>query len=65
MPRTASFVAGDDSGAYHYLPKSIDTFLGPEALAEKIEHIGFKRVTQTPLTFGVCTITVGHKITRL
>ena len=65
MPRTASFVAGDDSGAYHYLPKSIDTFLGAEALAEQIEHIGFKRVTQTPLTFGVCTITVGHKITRL
>lgn len=64
MPRTASFIAGDDSGAYHYLPKSVDTFLCAEELAKTIEHAGFVEVTQTPLTFGVCTITVGRKVSR-
>jgi len=64
MPRTASFIAGDESGAYHYLPKSVDTFLEVQALAKTIEQAGFTKVTQTPLTFGVCTITVGHKTTQ-
>ena len=62
MPRTASFIAGDDSGAYHYLPKSVDTFLEAEALATLAEEAGFSNVVQLPLTFGVCTITVGHKV---
>jgi demethylmenaquinone methyltransferase/2-methoxy-6-polyprenyl-1,4-benzoquinol methylase len=62
MPRTASFIAGDSSGAYHYLPKSVDTFLEAKALGRLTQEAGFSNVTQTPLTFGVCTITVGHKV---
>ena len=62
MPRTASFIAGDSSGAYHYLPKSVDTFLEAKALGRLTQEAGFSNVTQIPLTFGVCTITVGHKV---
>ncbi len=62
MPKTASFIAGDNSGAYHYLPKSVDTFLEADALAKLAEEGGFSNVIQTPLTFGVCTVTVGSKV---
>jgi demethylmenaquinone methyltransferase/2-methoxy-6-polyprenyl-1,4-benzoquinol methylase len=61
MPRTASFIAGDDSGAYHYLPKSVDAFLEAEGLGSLIKEVGFRDVSQAPLTFGVCTLTIGHK----
>ena len=61
MPRTASFIAGDDSGAYYYLPKSVDTFLGAHELAQLAQDAGFSDVVQKPLTFGVCTLTVGTK----
>lgn len=62
MPRTASFIAGDRSGAYHYLPKSVDTFCDAKALAELAKEAGFSNIVQTPLTFGVCTITSGFKL---
>ncbi len=54
MPRTATLISRDRSGAYHYLPRSIDTFLSREALAAAIEHAGFDRVVSRPLTMGVC-----------
>lgn len=57
MPITASLIARDRSGAYRYLPRSIDTFLTPESLAEDITRAGFADIRQRPLTFGVCTIT--------
>jgi len=31
-------------------------------LGRLTQEAGFSNVTQTPLTFGVCTITVGHKV---
>jgi demethylmenaquinone methyltransferase/2-methoxy-6-polyprenyl-1,4-benzoquinol methylase len=54
MPRTASWLARDRSGAYRYLPRSIDTFLDRDALAARIEAAGFATVRQEPLTFGIC-----------
>lgn len=61
MPRTASFIAGDGSGAYYYLPKSVDTFLEAHELGQLVQNAGFSKVIQIPLTFGVCTLTVGTK----
>jgi demethylmenaquinone methyltransferase/2-methoxy-6-polyprenyl-1,4-benzoquinol methylase len=60
MPFTASIIAGDRSGAYRYLPKSIDAFPGGEALAQMVREAGFASTTTHPLTFGVCTITIGR-----
>ena len=55
MPVTATLVAGDRTGAYRYLPKSVDRFLTPEALGERMRTAGFTSVESRPLTFGVCT----------
>lgn len=56
MPVTASVIAGDRSGAYRYLPKSVATFASRAEMARMLAASGFASVTQTPLTFGVCVI---------
>lgn len=61
MPLSATLISGDRSGAYRYLPRSIDTFEGPEALAEQIAGAGLEVVTQERRTFGVCTISLARK----
>ncbi len=57
MPFTATLIAGDTSGAYQYLPKSVETFSTAEELADSVEGCGFTTIKQFPQTFGVCTIT--------
>ncbi|MDP1661758.1 MAG: bifunctional demethylmenaquinone methyltransferase/2-methoxy-6-polyprenyl-1,4-benzoquinol methylase UbiE [Phycisphaerales bacterium] len=61
MPLTATLISGDKSGAYKYLPKSVETFLDREQLGVVICAAGFKDVSQTPLTFGVCVCHRGVK----
>ncbi len=56
MPITATLIAGDTTGAYKYLPKSIETFTNPSELASELEGVGFSDVQLSPQTFGVCTI---------
>ena len=58
MPLTASLIARDRSGAYRYLPKSIQTFLDPVSLGRRITEAGFEVIEQARLTFGVCVATV-------
>jgi demethylmenaquinone methyltransferase/2-methoxy-6-polyprenyl-1,4-benzoquinol methylase len=60
MPVTAAFLAGDRSGAYRYLPKSVATFAGRDALAGLIGASGFGPVAQHPMTFGVCVAYVAE-----
>lgn len=57
MPRTAALLACDRSGAYAYLPKSVEKFFSREELAEAVAQAGFAQVVQTPMTFGVCVLT--------
>lgn len=54
MPRTATLLSGDRSGAYHYLPRSVKTFLTREAMAGAMEAAGFGGIRMMPMTFGVC-----------
>ncbi len=61
MPFTATLIAGDTSGAYQYLPKSVATFATAEELATSVENAGFNTIRQFPQTFGVCTITRAQK----
>lgn len=56
MPWTASIIARDRSGAYRYLPRSVETFLDAPRLREAILAAGFSGVEQVPLTFGTCVI---------
>lgn len=60
MPRTATWLSGDTSGAYRYLPKSVETFVGRAEMVRLLEAAGFARVEQHPMTFGVCVAYVGH-----
>lgn len=54
MPITATLISGDKSGAYKYLPKSVDTFISREKMVHMMADAGFGRIEQHPLTFGVC-----------
>jgi len=54
MPLTAGLIARDRTGAYRYLPRSIETFLQPPAMMEAMAKAGFTDITATPMTFGVC-----------
>lgn len=54
LPRTATLVSGDKTGAYKYLPESVNTFIGREQMMGMMTAAGFGQVTQHPMTFGVC-----------
>jgi len=54
MPISATLISGDRSGAYRYLPRSIDTFLTREAMTGAMREAGFTDISERPLTFGVC-----------
>jgi demethylmenaquinone methyltransferase/2-methoxy-6-polyprenyl-1,4-benzoquinol methylase len=61
MSRTASLIARDRSGAYRYLPRSVDTFLDRPKMIAMLEATGFVEVTAKPLTVGIAVIYRGVK----
>jgi demethylmenaquinone methyltransferase/2-methoxy-6-polyprenyl-1,4-benzoquinol methylase len=60
MPKTAALIAGDRTGAYAYLPKSVDTFMGPEVLLGHLSDAGFADLQRRGLTFGICACYSGR-----
>lgn len=60
LPRLASIISRDRSGAYDYLPQSVSTFLDAPGMACTMESAGFERVTFTSVTFGIATIYIGR-----
>src|SRR5688572_24615764 len=54
LPRTATLISGDKTGAYKYLPESVNTFIGREQMTGMMRDAGFADVEQFPMTFGVC-----------
>jgi len=54
LPRSATFISGDKTGAYKYLPQSVNTFIGREQMIDLMTRAGFQDVRQFPMTFGVC-----------
>ncbi len=61
MPCTATIISGDRSGAYKYLPQSVNTFLGRQQMVDMMSAAGFTGITQHPLTFGVAVAYVGRR----
>jgi demethylmenaquinone methyltransferase/2-methoxy-6-polyprenyl-1,4-benzoquinol methylase len=55
MPRTATLIAGDKSGAYRYLPKSVGTFMPRDELLNSLAAAGLQTPSAKPLTLGICT----------
>jgi len=58
-PRLAAALGGDPE-AYRYLPRSIEAFYDPEALATLLRNAGFTHVRFERLTFGIAAIHVGE-----
>lgn len=54
MPITATWISGDRSGAYRYLPASVGTFLSREEMKREICAAGFADASATPLSMGIC-----------
>ena len=61
MPLTATLIARDRSGAYKYLPRSVETFMKREAMQAALREAGFTDLRAKPMTFGVCVCHVGVK----
>ena len=61
MPMTATLLSGDRSGAYRYLPRSMETFLDHERLGRAIEGAGFGGLRQTSFMFGQCVCSAATK----
>jgi demethylmenaquinone methyltransferase/2-methoxy-6-polyprenyl-1,4-benzoquinol methylase len=62
LPRTATLISRDKTGAYKYLPESVNTFIGREQMIAMLRDAGFERVEQFPMTFGVCVCYRGMKL---
>jgi demethylmenaquinone methyltransferase/2-methoxy-6-polyprenyl-1,4-benzoquinol methylase len=63
LPRTATLISRDKTGAYKYLPESVNTFINRQTMMEMMTEAGFKEVTQHSMTFGVCVCYRGVKPT--
>lgn len=62
LPRTATLISGDKSGAYRYLPQSVNTFLGREQILQMMRDAGLSNTQYQSLTFGVCICYRGVKV---
>ncbi|MBA4027718.1 MAG: dimethylmenaquinone methyltransferase [Planctomyces sp.] len=54
MPLTATLISGDRSGAYRYLPRSVETFMTRQEMGRAITGAGFIGWRAEALTMGVC-----------
>lgn len=54
MPITATLISGDRSGAYKYLPKSVETFMSQEQMQSLMQRSGFSEVSHASLSLGIC-----------
>jgi len=61
MPRTATLVSRDRTGAYKYLPRSVNTYLDRPAMEKLIGDRGFNDVASRALTFGIAVCYRGVK----
>lgn len=61
LPRLATWISGDHTGAYDYLPQSVETFLDEPALRRALTEVGFASCVTRRLTAGIVTIYVARK----
>lgn len=61
LPRTASLIARDKSGAYKYLPKSVNTFIDRAGMTRLMQDAGLIDIAVKPLTCGIAVCYRGVK----
>ena len=52
LPRLGAWLSGDRSGAYRYLPRSIQTFETTAGMVRRLHDAGFREVHMTRLNLG-------------
>ena len=60
IPALGKWISGQ-ADAYHYLPESTESFLGPERMARRLLEAGFWQVGFHHLMFGTVAIYWGRK----
>lgn len=60
LPRIGRMISGN-SGAYSYLPASVERFPQPEAMLSRMRDAGFRDVSWTPYTFGIAGLYRGRR----
>ncbi len=63
LPKLATWVSGDRTGAYNYLPSSVRTFVTPPQLIELLKKVGFSSARATSRTCGIVHIIRADKAT--
>lgn len=58
LPLIGRFVSGD-TGAYRYLPASVEAFPDGPAFLRQMRRAGFRACRWRPLTFGIASLYVG------
>jgi len=61
LPRTATFISHDRTGAYKYLPRSVNTFIDRPAMLGLMGEAGFTQTQLRTLTMGVAVVYRGVK----
>lgn len=61
MPVTATLISRDQTGAYKYLPESVNTFISRAAMQARMAQAGLRAIVARPLTFGICVCYRGVK----
>lgn len=61
MPRTATWIARDRSGAYKYLPRSVSSFMSRDEMMGCIKGAGFDQIGVRGLSLGICACYTGIK----
>ncbi|HJM40568.1 MAG TPA: bifunctional demethylmenaquinone methyltransferase/2-methoxy-6-polyprenyl-1,4-benzoquinol methylase UbiE [Planctomycetota bacterium] len=59
LPRLARVTRAGRTGAYEYLPESVDGFATPSLFGEWMNDAGFSQVEDRPLTGGVARLVIG------
>ncbi len=60
LPRIAGIISRQ-SGAYHYLNRSVEAFPYGQAFCDLLRAAGFQNITAYPLTFGIAMLYVANK----
>lgn len=61
LPRTATWISRDRTGAYRYLPRSVNTFASRDAMTRALAEAGFTGISLEPLTLGIAVIYLGRR----
>jgi demethylmenaquinone methyltransferase / 2-methoxy-6-polyprenyl-1,4-benzoquinol methylase len=61
LPTVATWISGDRTGAYRYLPASVASFTDEAGMIASLRVAGFRRVIARRLTLGIVTVFVAWK----